>query len=78
MLNGKSFATTSQVWTSSILEWLKLRDKKIWRRDLIQWHNLPTEFHKRIYQMVQKLMEGQTDRMVMSLAYIYSLGRKVG
>jgi hypothetical protein len=26
MLTGASFASTSEVWTSAILEWLKLRD----------------------------------------------------
>jgi hypothetical protein len=26
MLTGASFATTSEVWMSAILEWLKVRD----------------------------------------------------
>jgi hypothetical protein len=53
-LTGASFASTSEVWTSTILEWLKLRDWKEWRQDHSQWHDLPTEFRK-------NLLIGQTD-----------------
>jgi hypothetical protein len=35
-----------KVWMSAILEWLNLRDWKFWRRGHLQWHDLPTEFHK--------------------------------
>jgi hypothetical protein len=65
-LTGASIASTSEVLTPAILEWLKLRDWKVWRRGHSQWHNLPTEFHK-IF-LFQKLLGGQrrTDRIVIS------------
>jgi hypothetical protein len=53
---GASFASISEVWTSTILNWSKLRTYKLWTRGHRQWHDLPTEFHK-IYQLVQKLTE---------------------
>jgi hypothetical protein len=44
---------------------------KLWRLGHLQWHALPTEFHK-IYQLVQKLMGGgTTDRVVILLAYFF-------
>jgi hypothetical protein len=45
---GASFASTSEVSTSAILEWLKLPDYKLWLRDHLQWHVLPTEFRKNL------------------------------
>jgi hypothetical protein len=45
---GTSFASTSAVRTSAILEWLMLWDWKVWRRSHLQWHNLPTELHKHL------------------------------
>jgi hypothetical protein len=43
MLTDSSFSTTSEVWTSAILEWLKLR-----RRDHDQWHDRNDEFHENL------------------------------
>jgi hypothetical protein len=68
MLTGASFASTWEVWTSAILEWLKVRDYEVRRRGHLQWHDLPTDFHK-IYQLFQELLREthrQTDRLVMS------------
>jgi hypothetical protein len=47
-LTGASFASTSEVLTSAILECLKVRDQKVRRRGHIQWHDLRTEFHKNL------------------------------
>jgi hypothetical protein len=62
-LTGASFASISVVWTSAILERLKLRDQKVRRRGHLQWHDLPTEFHK-ILPIGSKVIRGdtQTDR----------------
>jgi hypothetical protein len=43
MLTGASFASTSEVWTSATLEWLKVQP---W--GYRHWHDLPTEFHKNL------------------------------
>jgi hypothetical protein len=53
---------------------------KLRRRGHLQWHDLRTVFHK-IYKFVQKLIRGtdrHTDRMAISLTYIFPLGSKVG
>jgi hypothetical protein len=47
-LTSASFASTSEVWTSAILKWLQIRYSKLWRRGYLQWHDLPTEFHKNL------------------------------
>jgi hypothetical protein len=47
-LTGASFASTSEVWTSAILVWLKLRDWKSWHRGHHQWHDLHTEFYENL------------------------------
>jgi hypothetical protein len=62
-LTGASFASTSEVWTSAILEWLKIRDWKVRCRGHLQWHNLSTEFHKNL-PIGSKVIRGdtQTDR----------------
>jgi hypothetical protein len=45
-LNGANFASISEVWTSAILERLKVRDYKVRRRGHLWWLDLPTELHK--------------------------------
>jgi hypothetical protein len=47
-LTGASFASISEVWTSAILQWLKVRDEKVRRQGHLQWHDLPTEFRKNL------------------------------
>jgi hypothetical protein len=52
---------------------------KLWCQGHLQWHNLPTEFHKNL--PIGSQVDGRdkhTDRMVISLAYIFPLGREVG
>jgi hypothetical protein len=54
---------------------------KLWRRGHLQWHNHPSEFHKNL--PIGSKVEGrarhmQTGRMVISLAYIFPLERKLG
>jgi hypothetical protein len=49
---------------------------KLWHRVHIQWHDLPTECHKNVPAGSE--VDGGTDRMVMSLAYFFPLGKKVG
>jgi hypothetical protein len=52
---------------------------KLWRRRHIQWHELPTEFHKSL-PLSSEVVRGKgrhTDRKVISLAYISPLGRVV-
>jgi hypothetical protein len=52
---------------------------KLWRRGHLQWHGLPIEFHKNLSMGAEiDGGGGHTDRMVISLAYIFPLGRKVG
>jgi hypothetical protein len=52
---------------------------KLWRRGHPQWHYLPTEFHKNLPIGSEVDRGGRhTDRMVITLAYIFPLGRKVG
>jgi hypothetical protein len=46
VLTGASFASNPVVSTSTILEWLKLNDKELWCLGHLQWHDLPTKFHK--------------------------------
>jgi hypothetical protein len=41
-----NFASTSEVLTSAIFEWLKLRGCKLWRRGYVQWQDIPAELHK--------------------------------
>jgi hypothetical protein len=75
---GKTFASTSEVWTSAIFEW---------RYGVINY-GVKVTFNGRasllnsikIYHFVQKLIGGQTDtdKMVTSLVYIFPLGSKVG
>jgi len=43
-LTGESLVSTSVVWTSTILEWLKLQEYELWRRGRLQCLDLPTEF----------------------------------
>jgi hypothetical protein len=59
-----------------IFEWLKLRHYILWRRGHLQWHELPTEFHKKTYQLVQKLVGGQTheqDNNLISLHFSFRI-----
>jgi hypothetical protein len=65
-LTGAGFASTSEDWTSAILEWLEIQDWKVRRRGCLQWHDLPTEFHKNL-PICSKVIgthrqtDGQTD-----------------
>jgi hypothetical protein len=43
--HGASFTAISEVWKSITLEWLKVRDKKVWCRGHLQWHVVSPEFH---------------------------------
>jgi hypothetical protein len=45
---GASFASTSEVLTSAILEWLKMRDLRVWHRRHLRKHELPAEFHENL------------------------------
>jgi hypothetical protein len=58
-LTGTSLASTSDVWTSVILEWLKVRDYRVRRRGHLQWHDLSTEFHKNL-PIGSKVIRGDT------------------
>jgi hypothetical protein len=60
-LTDASFASTSEVCTWAILEWLKVRDYKVRRRGHLQWHDLPTEFHKNL-PIGLKVIGGDTHR----------------
>jgi hypothetical protein len=78
-LNGASFTSISEVWTSAILEWLKVRDWKVWRRGHLQWHDIPTEFHKNL-PIGSKVIEGdtQTDGQtgtLISLTFLFKESR---
>jgi hypothetical protein len=78
-LNGASFASTSEVWKSAILEWLKLRDLKLWRRGHLQWYDLFTKVHKNL-PIDSKAVTGdiQTHRSDDDLiSLLFPLGRKV-
>jgi hypothetical protein len=77
-LTGASFASTSEVWTSTILEWLTLRDWKVRHRGHFQWHELPTEFHKNLPISSKVIMGGHTDRHagdVISLTFLFKESR---
>jgi hypothetical protein len=37
-LTRASFASTSEVWTSAVLEWLQLQHKKLYSRGHLQWY----------------------------------------
>jgi hypothetical protein len=53
---------------------------KLWRRGHLQWQCLHTEFHKNLPfgSKVDRGTDIRKNRMVISLAYIFPLGRKVG
>jgi hypothetical protein len=38
------FTSTSEARTPAILEWLQLRNYKLWRPGHLEWHDLRTEF----------------------------------
>jgi hypothetical protein len=61
MLIGESFASTSEVLMSAILELLKLWNQKLWRRDHLQWNDLCTSFHENL-PTGSKVNRGQTNR----------------
>jgi hypothetical protein len=74
-LTDASFASISEVWTSAILEWLKVRDWKVRHRGHLQWHDLRTEFHKNL-PTGSKVVRGhtQTDRQtgdLISLTFLF-------
>jgi hypothetical protein len=45
-LTGANFASISEVWTSVILEWLKILNYRLWRPGQLQWQDLPAEFNE--------------------------------
>jgi hypothetical protein len=44
-ISGVIFASTSEVYTSIIMELLKLCDYTVWHRGHVRWHDLLAEFH---------------------------------
>jgi hypothetical protein len=62
-LPGVSFASTSEVYTPAIFEWLKLRNQKVRCIDRFQWHGLHTEFNEN-RQIGSKVIsiDSQTDK----------------
>jgi hypothetical protein len=71
-----SFASTSEVWTSAILEWLKVRIKRYGVE--VTFDGMTSLLNSiKIYKLVQKLGgRGHRDRMVISYASL-SFSRKV-
>jgi hypothetical protein len=59
--DGESFTSTSEVSTSTILEWLKLHDYKLWCQGYIQWLDLLTEYHTNL-PIGTKVHRGDTHR----------------
>jgi hypothetical protein len=77
ILTGASLASTSEVWTSAILEELKQQYKKSYCQGHFQWHDLPTEFHT-ILLLGSKVIGGHTDRQngdLLSLAFHFKESR---
>jgi hypothetical protein len=81
-LTGASFTSISDVWTSAILEWLKVRDWKVRRRGPLQWHDLCTEFHKNL-PIGSKVIRGghrRTDRQtgdLISFTFLFKESRLI-
>jgi hypothetical protein len=59
-LTGASLASSSQVLTSVILDWLQLRHYKLRCRGNLQWHDFHTEFHKSL--LIVSEVDWGTDR----------------
>jgi hypothetical protein len=60
-LTGVSSATTSEVWTSTILKWLKLQDWRVWCRGHLRWYDLPTKFYENVPVDSKVITVGQRD-----------------
>jgi hypothetical protein len=66
------FASTSEVWTSAILEWLKQRDFKLRCRGHLQWHEQPAKFKENL-PVDPKVTSGwHTDRQTGDLFFYKS------
>jgi hypothetical protein len=70
-LTSASFAPISEVWTSAIFEVIA-KALKIMASRSLQWHDLPTEFHKNL----PIGSNTQTDRMIIYLISLHFSFRK--
>jgi hypothetical protein len=74
MMNGSNFASTSEVWTSTIKGCLKLREINIWLRGYHKWYDLLTEFNRNLVISSKVIREGtQTDRLVIDYALLIKM-----
>jgi hypothetical protein len=73
-LSGVSFESTSEVWTTAILEWLKFQD---WLRGHLQWHDVSCKSHENLPNG-WKVINGRSQTAWWSHKSYFSFLRKVG